>query len=155
DQGGNLILWDLGSHERRPGLRRTLGDATGLAFSPDGKLLAVAVDLTEGTWSAGTVLLYDVRTGEQKGKPLNAAEGGLTTVPFPPDGQPLATAYKGGSEGVPSGLILWDVATGERFGPPLRLADGQPVSVEYRADGKVLAIGHSRGVSLFDMDVNS
>jgi hypothetical protein len=105
--------------------------------------------------SAGTVLLYDVRTGRQKGKPLSAAEGGLKYVTFTPDGKTLATAYKGGSDGVPPGLILWDVATRERFGPPLRLADGEPDSVEYRADGKVLAIGHSRGVSLFDMDVNS
>ncbi len=115
----------------------------------------MVVDLTEGTLSVGTVLLYDVKTGRQKGKQLSAAEGGLKCVRFAPDGKTLATGYKAGSDGVPSGVILWDVATREPFGPPLQLADGQPYALEYRADGKILALGHTRGVSLFDMDVGS
>jgi WD40 repeat protein len=99
----------------------------------------------------GGVVLYDVKTGRQKGKQLSAAEGGLKCVTFAPDGKTLATGYKAGSDGVPSGVILWDVATREPFGPPLQLADGQPYALEYRADGKILALGHTRGVSLFDL----
>jgi WD40 repeat protein len=156
-KGGNPILWDLKSRKRLPDLARpaSQGDAIDLAFSPDGKVMAVVVDYTEGTWSAGGVFLYDLKTGRPMGKQMSAAEGGLSCAIFSPDSKILATGYKGGSEGVPSGVILWDVASRERLGPPLRLTDGEPFTVEFRADGKMLALGHTGGVSRFDMDVGS
>jgi hypothetical protein len=35
------------------------------------------------------------------------------------------------------------------------LDDGEPYTLKYRPDGKILALGHTRGVSLIDMDVDS
>jgi WD40 repeat protein len=72
----------------------------GVAFSPDGKVLAT-VD------SDGTVRLWDVATRSQISPPITipASSGaGVDGVAFSPDGKVLATA---GSDGT---VRLWDVA---------------------------------------------
>src|SRR5262249_17521849 len=78
----------------------------GLAFSPDGKALAVGM----GTDVAEVARLYDAGSGRELRRfPLARKErGDLRGMAFAPDGRWLATAYRGRSH-----LHVWDVRTGE------------------------------------------
>jgi len=114
------------------------GTATvdGVAFSPDGKTLAV------GDFG-GRVGLWDVATGRQIAA-LAEGSGAVYGVAFSPDGKTLAAGDSGGR------VALWDVATGQ---PTAALAEGSPVlSVAFSPDGKTLAAGDGDGrVGLWDV----
>src|SRR5262249_2198427 len=89
--------------------------ALGLAFSPDGKTLAL------GTWS-GQVRLLDLSTGKDVPGPTRHNDW-VCSVAFSPDGKFLVSA--GGSEfrparnkGTTTGQIkLWDRTAGKELGP--------------------------------------
>src|SRR5580692_6414915 len=109
DIDGYLRLWDPATH-RAVGARvraSTSPEGTsrgggpsvnGVAFSPDGKLLAT-VD------RGGYVRLWNPATRQAVGPPFPAASSGLYGVAFSPDGKLLATADIDGT------VRLWDLAT--------------------------------------------
>ena len=82
----------------RPNLPR--GSVTGVAFSPDGKLLAVA-------YGDGYARLWDLAARQAIGGPLPAggdSGGSVSGVAFSPDGKLLATA---GTEGT---VRIWQMS---------------------------------------------
>jgi WD40 repeat protein len=119
-------------------LLKTLGrgPALALAFSPDGRTLAVGYnDTTVGLWDLDAARLQQSLSGHRK--VVNA-------LAFARDGKTLVT---GGEDGT---VIVWDAATGKRKrtlpGPP------DPVyAVAFSPDGKSLATGgEDNAVRLWD-----
>jgi len=117
----------------------------GVAFSPDGKLLASA----DGD---GTVWLWNPATG-QRAATLHATSSfryGVPGVAFSPDGALLASADTDGT------VRLWNPATGQPAGAPIQAgAQTGVVAVAFSPNGKLLASASDDGtvrlwqVSLF------
>jgi len=111
-----------------------VGDVRGLAVSPNGREVLVA--LGKVAW------LWDVETGRQL-RPLVGHSGNVSAVAYAPDGKSVLT----GSED--NTVRLWDPATGKQ----LRLFEsgGQVHSVAFSPDGRaVLSGGESAPAHLWN-----
>jgi WD40 repeat protein len=98
----------------------------GVAFSPDGKVLAVTAD-------NNLVHLYDAGTHKQIGHPLENVDSPIVSTAFSPNSQRLAT-------GTGSGLVLqWNVGEQTVVEPSLEGEEGFVGGVAYSPDGTLLA----------------
>ena len=105
----------------------TVRNAAPLAFSPDGKLLAVGVPYGEGF--EGAVRLLDVASQKLISPPIPSSGLYDPAAAFSPDGNILAVT---GSDSV----TFWDVRTGHKIGTPLAVpANG----LAFSPNGKILA----------------
>ena len=115
-----------------------------LAFSPDGTLLAVAVDPNGGgdgfyvQRRQGEVQLWDVRSRSRVGRKIAPGAGSVVAVAFNRDGTLLATGSAGR-------LDLWDVATQAHHGEPMRVSDDGIQSVAFDPSGSLVAGGGATG----------
>ena len=130
--GNDVQLWsvpDLKPLATLPGHKWTID---GLAFSPDGALLA-----SMGRQS--DIRLWDVTTGRLRrlfsGKPGN---GGLRHAAFSPDGRTLAA-------GIGASLALWNVATGKVV-LPIGSEKLYLIGPMFSPDGNTLVIGGAQGM---------
>ena len=117
-------LWDPATGECLRTLPGPDGGIYGVAFSPDGRLLAI-VGVDDAAW------LCDPATGECL-RTLTGHDDTITGVAFSPDGRLLATASCDGAAG------LWDPATGECL-RALTGHDGMVNRVAFSPDGRLLA----------------
>jgi hypothetical protein len=120
---GQAVVWDIPTGQMRFQHREQLG-VRSVAFSPDGKTLAIAL-------YEGTVKLLDPATGQEKSV-LKGHKMGVNCVAFSPDGKTLATAS------LDTTAKLWDLTTGKE----MKTLSGHKeyvLCVAFSPDGKTLA----------------
>ena len=116
-----------------------------MAFSPDGRLLAVAVDpngAADGFFTQqrqGEVQLWEVDTRRRVGRAIKPGAGSVLSLAFSMDGTLLATGSYFGR------LDLWDVATRAHHGETMRVADDGVLSVAFDPTGSLVAAGGAVG----------
>jgi WD40 repeat protein/beta-lactamase regulating signal transducer with metallopeptidase domain len=108
-------------------------DAPGLAFTPDGKILAAAGTDNQQAKAVSSVKLWDIATGQETLR--IKAPGGVrvSAVAVSQDGKLLA--FGGGGA-----VHLCDLATGGKEVRQLKVADGGVPTLVFSPDGKTLAV---------------
>ncbi|WP_279472862.1 WD40 repeat domain-containing serine/threonine protein kinase [Actinomadura darangshiensis] len=130
DDDGTVRLWNVETRRQigEPLNEGDIGPVKSMAFSPDGRTLAI----TRGR-RGGAVRLWDVPTRRPIGAPLIRDGTDLVnSVAFSPDSSILVT---GGGDKVQ----LWNVKTRRKAGAPLKAVD--VASVAFSPDGSTLATG--------------
>jgi WD40 repeat protein len=109
----------------------------GVAFSPDGKVLAAG--------GAGKLIqMWSLETGKEVAR-LEGHQGFIRTVAFAPDGKLLASA------GDDAGAILWDVAAGKELRRIGKHSNGLRMAA-FSPDGKTLVTsGFDEHIGLWDV----
>jgi serine/threonine protein kinase/class 3 adenylate cyclase len=120
---GTLVrLWDPVTGYQSCDALVVKNQPSSLAFSPDGKTLAVA--------TTDRVPLWDVSTRREK---ASIAISGGRRLTFSPNGQILAVAREDGS------VVLWNLSTDSKTGSLSGFHEGNSGSLAFSPDGRRLA----------------
>ena len=134
DADGAVYLWNYKTglqlgHFKAAGVTA----ARSLAFSPDGKLLAIGGDGPEQ--ESSSLMIWDVVSQKPLGQPLVGHKNGVYKLAFSHDGTTLASGSYDGT------AILWDVQSHRPIGEPLAGQSGTIFALAFSPDDQILATG--------------
>lgn len=124
---GDVWLWSPATGEYRKMGESHRGPIQGLAFSPDGAILASG-------GADSKIHLFETATGRKRTTLLGHVKP-VCAVAFSPDGRTLA------SSGLTEGVRLWNVATGRELLILPAAADASLGALMFSPDGTILAAG--------------
>jgi hypothetical protein len=144
---GTVHLWDMDG--KPPSTPRIVAHAQCLAFSPDGKHLAMPVyDKSMNNEFSWFIAIYS-RTTKRVEQKLSFDSGPgpfpQMEMAYPPDGTLLAATSH-------STFRIWDVATGKERPHKFTAPTWHIRSLAFAPDGKTLAVGAGDRVLLWDVD---
>jgi WD40 repeat protein/tetratricopeptide (TPR) repeat protein len=135
-------VWDVATRRVRFTVQAARGaELPGLAFSPDGNLVATGEGYAFGPDRSGFVRLWDTATGKELPPALEVPHRGAWALTFAPDGKTLAVGCDNGA------VKLWDIAT-RRVRHAFYGNRSRVHSVAFSPDGKTLASGGNDKVVL-------
>lgn len=140
-QDGKIRLWEVNSHRARWIIKAGTSEILGLAFSPDGVLLASAAS------SSHAIKLWDAATGEARGEllaPPRESWHSFKAVCFSPDGRLVAAGGHGA-------LYVWDrISRAIVHCWPCRSTAISAVAIDQ--SGEMLVVGARGQARLWHMD---
>jgi WD40 repeat protein len=147
---GEVRLWNVATRQLLGTLIGHTDRIASIAFSPDGRTLASASDISDGT-----INIWDVATRAPLGRPLTGHVSGVEKVVISPDGETLAAVSNGAREGTYN-IVLWDLVTRGRIGQPLVGYTRFVREIAFSPDGRMLASADiGRSLLIWDMSLDS
>ncbi len=136
---GEVTIWDVATWQPLRHIGGLYSGATGVAWNPEGTLVAACAGKPfdhgsgRGNLNPNVVLVWDAETGEERLR-LDGHAADVNAVMFTPDGRRLLTASADRT------VKLWDVKLGLEV-MTLRRATAPIVALSASRDGSVLAAG--------------
>lgn len=132
--GDNSVVWDIHAHrsidspfvDPDKGIHG-LSQRLNVAFSPNGKTIAASASYDR------IILLWDLQTRRQIGKPLTGHTDPILDMTFSPDGATIATASNDRT------VRLWNVDTQQQIGEPFTGHSDEVRKVVFSPDGNTIA----------------
>jgi len=139
---GQAVIWAARSGKRQVAITGRMDGVCSVAFSPDGKVLAVAE-------FPGMIRLWDVPSGRER-LTIKAPAWTPGAIAFSPEGKRFAAGlWTGAVNGVsPPGndVVIWDAATGNLAQTLKGHSDGV-LAVAFSPDGRLLVSGGMDGTA--------
>ena len=149
-EDGTIILWDTSTYQQIGEPIQQPGSVRSIAFSPDGRKLAVSLYYLF-TGENARIRILAVDTHHQIGEMLPQTDV-VWSVAFSPNGTRLASGIRNPSTGNGE-IIFWDVETFKQVGSPLQL-DVDMGSFVFSLDGTILASGSVDKIILWNADTH-
>ncbi|KAG8762472.1 hypothetical protein FRC12_009018 [Ceratobasidium sp. 428] len=112
-----------------------------VSYSPDGTRIVAGL-------GSGTIEIWNPRTGQSIGQPLEGHTNSVNSVLYSPDGSQIASGSQDKT------IRIWDAHSGQPIGNPFEGHTGSVLSIAYSPDGARIASG-SRDQTIRIWDVHS